>query len=83
MSREALASNKPTALSNAISFLSEDYEAMGKGTFWWEPLEMCRKLVLCGWVLLISEHAEQARLVVALLVSITFLDPQVPGLYVA
>jgi hypothetical protein len=41
-------------------------------TFLWEPLEMCRKLILTGWVLLISEDAEQARVMVALLVSITF-----------
>jgi hypothetical protein len=34
---------------------------------------MCRKLVLSGWVLLISEKAEQARVLVALFVSIAFL----------
>ena len=71
-----------------------------KSMFWWEPLEMCRKLALTvlaaridllpravnrelmsprpapictqGWVLLISEDFEQARVLVALLVSITF-----------
>jgi hypothetical protein len=34
---------------------------------------MCRKLTLVGWVLLISEDFEQARVLVALLVSILFL----------
>jgi len=34
---------------------------------------MCRKLTLTGWVLLISEEFEQARVLVALLVSIMFL----------
>eukprot|EP00966_Prymnesium_polylepis_P251311 5810296-Prymnesium_polylepis.2 len=38
----------------------------------WEPLEMCRKLTLTGWVLLIRGEAEQLRVLVALFVSITF-----------
>jgi hypothetical protein len=33
---------------------------------------MCRKLALCGWVALIDEKAEQARVVVALLISVAF-----------
>ena len=40
---------------------------------WWEPVEMCRKLALTGWVLLIEEAFEQARVLVALLVSVTFI----------
>jgi hypothetical protein len=35
---------------------------------------MCRKLTLTGWVLLIGEESEQARLLVALLISIVFLS---------
>eukprot|EP00966_Prymnesium_polylepis_P228488 5288013-Prymnesium_polylepis.1 len=50
-------------------------DAMGYGTFWWEPLEMLRKLFLTGAVLLI-EHAEQARVLVALLSSVSFLALQ-------
>ena len=34
---------------------------------------MCRKLTLTGWVLLIGEDFEQARVLVALIVSIFFL----------
>ena len=34
---------------------------------------MCRKLTLVGWVLIIREESEQARILVALLVSIAFL----------
>eukprot|EP00966_Prymnesium_polylepis_P156486 3615528-Prymnesium_polylepis.2 len=34
---------------------------------------MCRKLSICGWVLLIQDEAEQARIVMALLVSFLFL----------
>ena len=41
--------------------------------FWWEPLEMCRKLTVTGYVLIISEDTEQARVLVALVVSIFFL----------
>eukprot|EP00966_Prymnesium_polylepis_P027026 624943-Prymnesium_polylepis.1 len=33
---------------------------------------MCRKLVLVGWVLLIHGDAEQARVLMALFVSIVF-----------
>eukprot|EP00966_Prymnesium_polylepis_P148230 3424137-Prymnesium_polylepis.1 len=69
-SRAALSKGNVTPLSRATSFLSGDYE---NRAFWWEPLEMCRKLILTGWVLLISEHAEQARVNVALLVSILFI----------
>jgi hypothetical protein len=70
MSRNAIRSGRSTALSRATTFLWGDYKPYG---FWWEPVEMCRKLTLCGWVLLIGEESEQARVVVALLVSIGFL----------
>ncbi|KAL1527507.1 hypothetical protein AB1Y20_008897 [Prymnesium parvum] len=60
-----------TPLLRAVAFLTEDY---APSRFWWEPLEMCRKLVLTGWVLLIPEKSEQARVLVALLVSILFLS---------
>jgi hypothetical protein len=46
--RDALVTGTPTPLSRAIAFLSEDYEAIGHGTLWWEPVEMIRKLVLTG-----------------------------------
>ena len=68
-SRSAFRTGVSTSLSRATAFLSGDYEA---ATFWWEPLEMCRKLVLVGWVLMIGEGAEHARAVVALFVSISF-----------
>eukprot|EP00966_Prymnesium_polylepis_P262595 6065680-Prymnesium_polylepis.2 len=48
-SREALQAGTRTALSRATDFLSADYRA---GVFWWEPVEMCRKLTLTGWVTL-------------------------------
>ena len=72
-SRDALRTETETPLSKATAFLSADYRP---SAFWWEPLEMCRKLTLTGWVLLIGEESEQARVLVALLVSITFLATQ-------
>ena len=49
MSREAIRSGRATALSHATTFLWADYK---KHTFWWEPLEMCRKLTLSTLLLL-------------------------------
>ena len=70
-SRHALSTGIPTPLSRAVAFLSADFQPT---YFWWEPLEMTRKLSICGWVLLIEESSEQARLLVALLLSVTFLS---------
>ena len=69
-SQKAWKSGIPTPLSRATEFLSNDYKP---NAYWWEPFEMCRKWTLTGAVLLIDEHYELARVLVALLVSITFL----------
>eukprot|EP00966_Prymnesium_polylepis_P182805 4235588-Prymnesium_polylepis.3 len=107
MSRHALRRGISTPLTRATSFLTGDYKP---NAFWWEPLEMCRKLTLTGdsteaqteatrrireeehvdaklfpagclpialchacwrpgWVLLVDEEFEQARVLVALLLS--------------
>ena len=68
-SRVTIRRGQTTQLSLATRYLWGDYEA---ATFWWEPLEMCRKLTLTGWVLVIRGNAEQARVIVALFVSIIF-----------
>jgi hypothetical protein len=44
-SSDALVTGHPSQLSLATAFLSADYELHA---FWWEPLEMCRKLILTG-----------------------------------
>jgi hypothetical protein len=72
-SRDALRTGNPTSLSRATAYLSADYCY----TYWvplgfWEPLEMCRKLILTGWVLMIRGNAEQARVIAAIFVSISF-----------
>ena len=70
-SRKALAKGVETRLSRATSFLSGDYK---KFAYWWEPLEMCRKLLLCGWVMVIvGEGSEQGRVLMCLLITIVFL----------
>ena len=46
-SREAILSSRPTTLSRATSFLWADYKILSEA-FWWEPVEMCRKLTLTG-----------------------------------
>eukprot|EP00966_Prymnesium_polylepis_P180208 4172821-Prymnesium_polylepis.1 len=45
-SRRALVKGVPTPLTRATAFLSGDYT---ENAFYWEPLEMCRKLTLTGW----------------------------------
>ena len=70
ISRGAHLTHTHTLLSRSTSFLSGDYEAK---RFWWEPVEMCRKLALTGWVLLIPEEFEKARALTAILVSVTSL----------
>eukprot|EP00966_Prymnesium_polylepis_P328539 7384345-Prymnesium_polylepis.2 len=43
MSRDALRTGVPTSLSTATAFLSDGCKS---SAFWWEPVEMCRKLTL-------------------------------------
>lgn len=69
-SRKSIQSGERTTLSHATEFLYDDYRT---SLYWWEPLEMCRKLVLTGWVLLINEEAELARVLLAILLNLVFL----------
>jgi hypothetical protein len=67
--RKAITAGQSTSLSRATTLLWADYKP---NALYWEFLEMQRKLALTGWVLLINEDSEQARVLVALLVSISF-----------
>lgn len=71
-SRKAIQSRRPNALSNAIKFLHKEYEP---AFFWWEPLEMMRKLFLTGFLLVLVEDPEKdfKRIFVATLVSLIFM----------
>ena len=50
--REGLRAGAQTTTCRAIAFLSDshssEYQSLGYGCFWWEPLEMCRKLAVTG-----------------------------------
>ncbi|KAL1507405.1 hypothetical protein AB1Y20_008247 [Prymnesium parvum] len=65
----ALREHRPTVLVKGAAFLSDDYH---RRACWWEPIEMCRKLALTGWVLLINEQIVLLRVVVAVLICIMF-----------
>ena len=65
-SRAALVTGVPTPLSQATAFLSGDFSSH---TYWWEPLEMCRKLTLTGE----SSHQPQPTRLLDLCRTATFL----------
>ena len=60
-----LQAKTPNALTRATAFLHREYE---KTWYWWEAVELARKLVLTGFVLLIPEERAFVRLVVATLI---------------
>ena len=60
-----LQAKSPNALTRATAFLHREYE---QTWYWWEAVELARKLVLTGFVLLIPEKNAFLRLVVATLV---------------
>ena len=66
VARHALLSTKPTALSNALSFLVKDYEP---SFFWWELLEAWKKLFLVGFMVLIMPGKVE-QLLIAFLISL-------------
>ncbi|EOD27539.1 hypothetical protein EMIHUDRAFT_468827 [Emiliania huxleyi CCMP1516] len=60
-----LQAKRPNALTRATTFLHREYKAT---FYWWEAVELARKLVLTGFVLLIPEERAFVRLVVATLI---------------
>ena len=70
IARPAIVQRLPSALSVAVSFLHAEYEPE---LFFWELLELFRKLFLTGFVLLVPHDYALLRLVIALLVSISFV----------
>lgn len=70
--RKAILSGRPTALSRATAFLHQEYEPR---FFWWELLEMLRKLVLVGIMVLFQGNMMQ--IVVGCFLSVMFLLFQV------
>ena len=68
--RTAIQQHHQTNLVRATKFLHRDYAA---NCFYWELVELMRRTILMGWVLLIPTEISFIRLMVALLLSITSL----------
>jgi uncharacterized integral membrane protein len=67
--RDLIAGNR-TPLTQATRFLTEDYKP---GAFYWELVDLLRKLFLTGFLLVLVPHMSLLRLVLALLLSIGYL----------
>ena len=65
--RGPIGRGESTALTRATAFLTSEYE---ESVFFWEPVDLVRRTVLTGWVLMIDERYVFLRLFVALLVSL-------------
>jgi len=66
--RHAIVHQRPTALSRAIAFLHREFRPEA---FWWELVEMMRRLVLVG--LMVLAEGKMVELLVATLLSVLFL----------
>ena len=67
--RKAIRANRPTYLSTALSFLYREYRT---AAFWWELMEMVRRLVLVGFFVLLRRGSME-QLILALLVCLVYL----------
>jgi len=72
-SAHAIRRHEPAQLSRALHFLFADYRL---AYFFWEPVELMRRLALTGFVLLVGEEHELLRALIALLVSFFWLVAQ-------
>ena len=70
--RHAILKKRPTKLSSAISFLYREYETH---FFWWELVEMLRRFVLVG--LMVLAQGSMLQLIMGTLLSAVFLLFQV------
>mmetsp|Transcript_23187 Transcript_23187/g.71018 ORF Transcript_23187/g.71018 Transcript_23187/m.71018 type:complete len:1131 (+) Transcript_23187:1596-4988(+) len=64
---------RPSELSHAARMLTRDYKP---AYFWWDFVDLLRKLLLTGFVLVVPERIAFLRLVVALIFSVLFLVAQ-------
>ena len=60
--RRAILSRTPTRWSRACSFLLHDFTAE---CYWYEMVNLCYRLVICGWVALIPERHAFLRTMIA------------------
>ena len=68
--RRPLLNRTPTPLTRATAFLHRDYKPE---LFYWEAVDLARRLVLTGWVALVPEQKDFYRIVIAVLVSLAML----------
>ena len=67
--RKAILSHQPTAFAVAIGFLYKEYDVL---FFWWELIEMLRRLVLVG-LMVVVESGRMMQLAIATMLAIMFL----------
>ena len=72
--REAVVARRPTPLSSAISFLHREYEPH---MWWWELIEMLRRLLLVGLMQIMVESGSALQIVLGTVFSVVFLLFQV------
>lgn len=72
--RRTIRAGRVTHASASVRFLWSDYRPK---VYLWEVLEVLRKLTVTSFVMLIDEQHTQARVLVALLVSILFLSLEI------
>ena len=65
--RDPILAGESTAFTRATFFLTNDYHPH---VYFWEIVELLRRTLLTGWVLLFDEQSRYTRLLMALLVSI-------------
>merc|ERR1719502_1680193 len=68
--RRPLLNRTPTALTRATAFLHRDYKPE---FFYWEAIELARRLILTGWVALVNEKVAFVRIVIAVLTSLAVM----------
>ena len=72
LAREAITTQRPTKLSRCIGFLHNEYELY---FFWWEIIEMLRRFVLVGMMVL--AQGSMMQLILGILTSAAFMLFQV------
>ena len=68
--RHSILAGQDTPLTRATAFLHRDYQPH---VYFWEALELARRTLLTGWVLLLDESDRFFRLLIATAVSICYL----------
>jgi len=71
--RKAIIDERPTRLSNALQFLHREYVPI---CYWWEMMEMARRVLLVGLLLVVVSPGSVLQAVVAQLANTAFLFVQ-------